>query len=395
MNDFLAKGPDCLNNMCGILLRFKEGMIGVIGDLKKMYNSVKISLLDQHCHRFLWRELDVSRNPDVYALTTVTFGDKCGGSVAMMALKETTTLTEGKKEAKRVVDEDAYVDDIITSVDSIAEADSLTSDIDQLIKPGNFQVKEWIRSGMKAMHDCGEKYEEKVLGLKWNMEGDFFFFVIALKFAGLFVCSPEEFENNKPQHLSKRIILSQVARVFDILGLIAPFILLLKLALRELVLMKVDWDSNVSKAVYDKWMNLFRLIFEVEELKFPRCMKSCIELIKPELIIFCDGSNTAYGAVAYIRWEKPDGSVECHLLMAKSKLSPLMKLPIPRIELCSAVVGARLKLFIEGEIRFKFEKVFLFTDSQIVLGQILSDSLRMETYVANRISEIQKLTSTE
>ena len=56
LNNFWSPGVDCLNSLPGILLRFREGFYAFIGDVKKMYNSVRISELDQHCHRFLWKE---------------------------------------------------------------------------------------------------------------------------------------------------------------------------------------------------------------------------------------------------------------------------------------------------------------------------------------------------
>ena len=69
LNDFWAKGPDVMNNMLGILLRFREGSVALAGDIKRMYHSVHLSELDQHTHRFLWRELDEQRAPETYAMS--------------------------------------------------------------------------------------------------------------------------------------------------------------------------------------------------------------------------------------------------------------------------------------------------------------------------------------
>ena len=52
LNEYWAKGPDIINNLQGILLRFREEWVAIIRDLQKMYHSVKISLLDQHVHHF-------------------------------------------------------------------------------------------------------------------------------------------------------------------------------------------------------------------------------------------------------------------------------------------------------------------------------------------------------
>ena len=50
LNDYWAKGPDLLNNLLGILIRFRENSIALTGDMKKMYHAVKITEQDQHTH---------------------------------------------------------------------------------------------------------------------------------------------------------------------------------------------------------------------------------------------------------------------------------------------------------------------------------------------------------
>ena len=55
LNDYWAKGPDLINNLLGILIRFRENRVAVTGDINKMYHSVSISLLDQHTHRGIWK----------------------------------------------------------------------------------------------------------------------------------------------------------------------------------------------------------------------------------------------------------------------------------------------------------------------------------------------------
>ncbi|KAK4322358.1 hypothetical protein Pmani_006872 [Petrolisthes manimaculis] len=89
LNDFWAKGPVILNNMLVVLLRFRQEKIAVTGDISKMYHFVKLCNIDQHTHRFLWMDLDVNRPPDHYVLTSVTFGDRPSGTIAMLALRHT------------------------------------------------------------------------------------------------------------------------------------------------------------------------------------------------------------------------------------------------------------------------------------------------------------------
>ena len=66
LNDYWMKGP-LLNNLFGVVLRFREKEVALVGDLSKMmYHRILIPERDQHVHRFLWRNLETSREPDVY-----------------------------------------------------------------------------------------------------------------------------------------------------------------------------------------------------------------------------------------------------------------------------------------------------------------------------------------
>ena len=57
LNDYWAKGPHLLNDLLGVLIRFRENNIAMIGDIKKMYHTVKIKTIEQHTHFYgeIWR----------------------------------------------------------------------------------------------------------------------------------------------------------------------------------------------------------------------------------------------------------------------------------------------------------------------------------------------------
>lgn len=119
LNDYWSKGPDLLNNLLGVLVRFRENEVAMMGDIKKMYHSVNIGILEKHTHRFLWRDMDTSRQPDTYIIQTVSFGDKPAGTIATVALRKTADLSqETYPEAAEVVKNNSYMDDILDSVSS-------------------------------------------------------------------------------------------------------------------------------------------------------------------------------------------------------------------------------------------------------------------------------------
>ena len=95
-----------MNNLFGVITRFREETNAVMGDIHKMYHAVKISPLDQHTHRFLWRDLDQSKPPESYVMTFGSFGDLPAGSIATVALRKTAKMNENKypEAAKTILD---------------------------------------------------------------------------------------------------------------------------------------------------------------------------------------------------------------------------------------------------------------------------------------------------
>ena len=63
-NEYWAKGLDLLGNLLGILVKFREKFVGYIGDVQKMYHTVRLDPKDQQTHRFLWRDFRQDDKPD-------------------------------------------------------------------------------------------------------------------------------------------------------------------------------------------------------------------------------------------------------------------------------------------------------------------------------------------
>lgn len=110
-----------------------------------MYHRVLIpEVPDQHVHRYLWRNIETERPPDVYVKTVLTFGDKPAPAMAQIALRK--TAEEGEEfypEAAKVLKEDVYMDDICHSEDTVQETRKVAEDLDKILMKGGFSVKNW------------------------------------------------------------------------------------------------------------------------------------------------------------------------------------------------------------------------------------------------------------
>ena len=194
LNDCWAKGPNVMNNMLGVLIRFREGKIALAGDIRKMYHSVHLSETDQHMHRFLWRNLDINAKIETYIFTRVCFGDKPAGTIATVALRKTADEYSMKyPRASDTIKNNTYVDDILDSVDEYSLYNMLKVQIKEILQSGNFSIKEWISnvSELESYPVCNDEQEggdAKVLGMRWNPKRDNFEFKININF------SPEKSE---------------------------------------------------------------------------------------------------------------------------------------------------------------------------------------------------------
>ena len=65
---------------------------------------------------------------------------------------------------------------------------------------------------------------------------------------------------------------------------------------------------------------------------------------------------------------------------------------IVRLELAGAVLSKRLRVFLENNMRLQYRKVYHAFDSEIVKAMISKESYGFNTFVANRIGEIQEKT---
>ena len=75
-------------------------------------------------------------------MKSVSFGDKPAGNIAITALNKTAELSRSEyPEAVDIIKGNTYMDDIIDSFDDLSDANEIASQIDIIIKKGNFIVK--------------------------------------------------------------------------------------------------------------------------------------------------------------------------------------------------------------------------------------------------------------
>ena len=186
---------------------------------------------------------------------------------------------------------------------------------------------------------------------------------------------------------TKRGIVSDIARTFDILGWLTPAILPMKLLYRELWQLHLQWDEEVTshlKKRHKKWRDELPLLATV---RLPRHYFHQQKPLTVELHGFSDASQEAFAAVIiYIRATYSDRPPTSHLVTSKSRVAPLKPRTIPQLELCGAQLLAKLLTTTRQTLNVPLDQVYAYSDSTIVLAWLDGSPQRYKIYVANRIS---------
>lgn len=395
LNDVTLKGFQVQPDLYDILLRFRSFKYVLTSDIEKMFRQIKINPNQTFLLNILWRDASEDLLQCV-ELKTVTYGTNSAPFLATRVLNDVALKNNAEYPlASQSLLTQCYMDDILSGCDDPKNLDVLYSELISLLNTSGFQLHKWCSNSKKFLDKISltEKVKEvdmnfdetpnKVLGLKWNPILDFF------------SVSIPEVKLSGP--ITKRKILSVIAQCYDPLGFLSIVIVTGKIIVQKLWTLKLDWDTPITdNTLLQEWTSFIDDLPLLKTLKIPRYLFSSEKtVLSIEFHGFSDASLKAYAACVYARTSYTDGTVSCHLITSKSRVSPLKTVTLPRLELCAMVLLSKLvsKLTLIFETRLSLDSVNLWTDSQIALCWINSHASRWNVFVANRVAQIQELTS--
>ena len=137
--------------------------------------------------------------------------------------------------------------------------------------------------------------------------------------------------------MTKRNIISDVAKVFDALGLFSPVTVKMKILLQRLWEIKIDWDDLVPEDLLEVWAQWRCELPLLSEVHVPQCYSPsgfCVS--STQLHGYSDASEESYAGVVYLHLEDSAGNIHTEIVMSKTRVAPIKRLSIPRLELCGA-----------------------------------------------------------
>ena len=239
LNDTFLVGPTIQEDLFSIVTRFRSFPYAMTADIEQMYRQVQVSAEDSFYQKILWR-----KNPNepikTYALKTVTFGTSCAPFLAIRTLHR---VAEDERVnfpvASAILKRDFYVDDLLTGAHTLQEARQLRDDLIHMLHCGGFNLRKWASNCPDLCHEISDKSSEalfsldpsetiKALGIHWDPRSDSILYTVKSR--------------SSTNKATKRTILSEIAKLFDPLGLLGPVILIGNILIQKLWKLKLKWE---------------------------------------------------------------------------------------------------------------------------------------------------------
>ena len=337
----------------------------------------------------MWRSGPDEKLQD-YRMARATFSVSASSFAANISVRENAVQLALKfPRVIKVVKDSFYVDDGLTGADTVPEAINLQQQLQSAFEAGGFTLHKWNSSDPVVLQHiptelCDARTAQsisefgsstKALGLEWDVAADCFHLTIA--------------EWPPLDIVTKRSLVSDIAKTFDVMGWFAPTIIAMKILLQRLWGRKLNWDEPVPQDICNSWIRWRSELMSLATKSIPRCyFPKAVQVSSTELHGFSDASEDAYSGVVYLRFVDSQGCVHVSLVISKTRVAPIKRLSIPRLELCGAHLLADLLRHTRKVFNLSTSQLFAWTDSTIVLNWLDGNPRRFKTFVGNRVSSI-------
>ncbi|KAL7726097.1 hypothetical protein ACLKA6_010144 [Drosophila palustris] len=246
LNDIRQVGPTVQSDLMSILLRFRTHKYVFTADIEKMYRQVWINPENQFHQMIIWRN---NPNEDLryYRLKTITYGTASAPFLATKCLNHLATIHMDKSPAgAAALMNDFYVDDCLTGADSAQEAIHIREELVKILRPNGFNLRKWCSNNDQLLHgipkddvasdvkfdDSLDSHRIKTLGLIWMPKKDQ-------------LCGRAQ--SSTALKITKRVVCSELAQIFDPLGLFAPVVVKAKIFMQRLWEDKLEHSNSFYK----------------------------------------------------------------------------------------------------------------------------------------------------
>ena len=342
---------------------------------RKAFLQINVNENDRDYLRFLWFDKIFSDQPKMVRnrFVRVVFGVTSSPFCLNGTIRKHVQSYDFDKEFIDKVLSSFFVDDFIGGEESVAKAFELFKKLRIRFLEGHFLLRKWKTNNLELQNPITHNNSgnedtvnkaEKVLGIPWDSDKD----ILVYDFKAIM----KDAHKLKP---TKRNLLKIVSSFYDLIVLIQPILISLKMLLQEAHRLLLGWDDEFSGKVNEAWERNLREIYELVNVNVNRRFESSSDedpIVCRELHGFSDASKSGFGACVYVRSFCRSGKVTVRLLTAKCRVAPLKTETIPRLELLGTLLLSNLITSVKSALKncVNFDKMFLWTDSKVTLNWI-------------------------
>jgi hypothetical protein len=225
INDCLFMGPCLLPDIVHVILRFQLPQYVAIMDISKMFMRIRIQTPEHDMLRFVWKFAE-ELEPTIMRMLCVTFGLNCSPFIAIWVLHYHCRQFQAElPKAAEAIIKSTYMDDVPTGCPKRVDCVQLVREMVKMFELCSMKAHKWSSNDPSILDEAGVKPEDKlsnlttedrqkVLGVVWNKKNDSFEY----DFTSILENLPADME-------TKRSLIRQVAKLYDPLGKIGPFVL--------------------------------------------------------------------------------------------------------------------------------------------------------------------------
>jgi len=377
LNDCLLTGPHFLNDLCSIILRFRIHNYAISTDIEKAFLHIHLHESDRDYTRFFWLSNPTDPNSElvVYRFKTVLFGAVSSPFMLYAALYH--HLQHYNTPLSHDIQANLYVDNIVSGCDTESAVTQYYNQARVIMSEAKFNLRSWVSNSAQLSsltrqeHTADSTVPANVLGIHWHTDTDKL---------SLVPKTTTLYPNNL---ITKREVLQDSSKVFDPLGLAVPVTIRAKLFIQTLWQKQLQWDEPLEPDLCEQWQSIISDIKQLPQFHVNRrYFTTTYESNSVQLHVFADASTKAYGAVAFLKLQQ-----ETSFVMAKTRVAPLKRPTLPRLELMAALTATHLAKFIIDSLQLYNNSIFIWSDSQIALYWIHSKK-SLPQFVSSRVSEI-------
>ena len=154
LNKVPLPGPDLMNNLIGVLMRFRKEKVAAMCNIEQMFHSFPVDPVHRDFLRFLWFEGNDPSKPIIeYRMNVHLFGNRPSPTVATYGLRRTAADGEEEhgEETKKFICRNFYIDDGLASLPTDQRTIDLVKSVQATLATANLQLHKVVSNSVKVM----------------------------------------------------------------------------------------------------------------------------------------------------------------------------------------------------------------------------------------------------